>query len=108
MAQVEARDTLGFFTWTESPWHPFLLEWEAEVFPLQNQGNLEPVTRTFAPSYIEANYALPENEPDLALRPNAGAVTSAANVYSGSIVLTPYATDSLLQRLETWREKQLL
>ena len=107
VAQMKARNTLGFFTWSP-PWHPFLLEWEVEVFPVHNQGNLHASTRSFDPSFIASSYELAEHEPDLVLKEQEGAVTRAANVYTGSVVLTPYAGSSLMQRLEAKLKNQLV
>ncbi|GHO90560.1 hypothetical protein KSF_006080 [Reticulibacter mediterranei] len=84
----------GFNTWTRQPWNPFLLEWVVEVFPLNDQGNLHPETEEYQQGFITSNYTLPENQPDLSPLP-ARTLVKAANVYSGTSILTSYAQSNL-------------
>ncbi len=90
---------VGFSTWTQQPWNPFLLKWEVEVSPLSNQSNLHPATGAYQPSFITSNYALPENQPDLSLLAGQGALIKAVDVYSGSSILTSYAQSHLKEQL---------
>jgi hypothetical protein len=89
----------GFSTWTQQPWNPFLLEWEVEVSPLSNQGNLHPEAEAYQPNFITGNYTLAENQPDLSLLAGQGALIKAVDVYSGSSILTPYAQSQLKEQL---------
>ncbi len=103
-AVIDANNTqtgAGFNTWTQQPWNPFLLEWEVEVFPLNDQGNLHPETEEYQQDFITSNYTLPENQPDLALSPNRTLV-KAANVYSGTSILTSYAQSQLKEQVAAY------
>ncbi len=91
--------SVGFSTWTRQPWNPFLLEWEVEVSPLSNQGNLHPETEAYQPDFINSNYTLAENQPDLSLLAGQGALIKAVDVYSSSSILTPYAQSQLKEQL---------
>ena len=98
---------IGFSTWEEQPWHPFLLEWEVEVFPLQNGCNHGTYNHQYDAEFITDNYTLKENEPELSLQYGKGAVLKAANVYSGRSILTPHAGIKLKEKIEVYLKKQL-
>ena len=91
----------GFHQWTEQPWHPFLLQWEVEVFPARYLGNLDPANWAYLPDFVRENYDLPENAPDLTLPSSLPKhfLTRAANIYRGSSILTPFVTDLAQERL---------
>lgn len=99
---------IGFSVRTEQPWHPFLLEWEVEVFPVESQCNHHPESGRYAPDFIAGNYNLAENSVDLSVKPGKGAITRAANVYTGVSILTPHAGVQLKASLEDYLQKQLL
>ncbi|MCZ8065345.1 MAG: hypothetical protein O9287_05270 [Microcystis sp. LE17-20D] len=99
---------IGFSTWEEQPWHPFLLEWEVEVFPLQNGCNHCIYNHQYDAEFITGNYTLKENEPELSLQYGKGAVLKAANVYSGRSILTPHAGIKLKEKIEVYLKKQIL
>lgn len=99
---------IGFNTWEEQPWHPFLLEWEVEVFPLQNGCNHGIYNHQYDAEFITGNYTLKENEPELSLQYGKGAVLKAANVYSGRSILTPHAGIKLKEKIEVYLKKQIL
>ncbi len=108
--QIENNKTgeyIGFSTWEEQPWHPFLLEWEVEVFPLQNCCNHGTYNHQYDAEFITDNYTLKENEPELSLQYGKGAVLKAANVYSGRSILTPHAGIKLKEKIEVYLKKQL-
>ncbi|TRU82289.1 MAG: hypothetical protein EWV76_04890 [Microcystis novacekii Mn_MB_F_20050700_S1] len=108
--QIENNKTgehIGFSTWEEQPWHPFLLEWEVEVFPLQNGCNHGIYNHQYDAEFITGNYTLKENEPDFSLQYGKGAVLKAANVYSGRSILTPHAGIKLKEKIEVYLKKQL-
>ncbi|WP_233271165.1 hypothetical protein [Microcystis aeruginosa] len=108
--QIENNKTgeyIGFSTWEEQPWHPFLLEWEVEVFPLQNGCNHGIYNHQYDAEFITGNYTLKENEPELSLQYGKGAVLKAANVYSGRSILTPHAGIKLKEKIEVYLKKQL-
>ncbi|REJ50662.1 MAG: hypothetical protein DWQ58_14945 [Microcystis aeruginosa TA09] len=109
--QIENNKTgeyIGFSTWEEQPWHPFLLEWEVEVFPLQNGCNHGTYNHQYDAEFITDNYTLKENEPELSLQYGKGAVLKAANVYSGRSILTPHAGIKLKEKIEVYLKKQIL
>ena len=109
--QIENNKTgeyIGFSTWEEQPWHPFLLEWEVEVFPLQNGCNHGIYNHQYDAEFITGNYTLKENEPELSLQYGKGAVLKAANVYSGRSILTPHARIKLKEKIEVYLKKQIL
>ena len=99
---------IGFSVRTEQPWSPFLLEWEMEVFPIESQCNHHPESGRYAPDFIAENYYLAENSVDLSVKPGKGAITRAANVYTGASILTPHAGVQLKADLEDYLQKQLL
>lgn len=92
----------GLSTWIQQPWNPFLLEWEVEVSPLSQSSNLHPETTSYAPDFINSNYTLPADQPDLSPLPDKNTLIKAANVYSGSSILTPYAAENLKGQLEDY------
>lgn len=96
---------IGFFNWCYQPWHPFLLEWEVELFPLQNKGNQN---GHYAPDFITSNYRLAENGVELTVQPGQGEMRQGANVYRGTSLLTSYVGSRLRPQLERYLEKQLV
>ena len=101
-------ESIAFRVWKEEPWNPFLLEWQAEMFPVESGGNLDPGSGDYSASYITDNYILAENSVDLSARPGRGFVTKAAAVYSGRSILTPHAPDQLKAQLAAYLQEQLL
>lgn len=102
----EIKEGIGFSTWTQQPWHPFLLEWQVEIFPIENLGNLNPDSRNYARNFSISNHKLIEKEPGLAIQEGQGRITEAANVYSGRSILTPHAGIQLKNQIEAYLVKQ--
>ncbi|MEE8059518.1 MAG: hypothetical protein V3T17_17035 [Pseudomonadales bacterium] len=92
------EEKTGYDTWTMQPWHPFLLEWEVEVFPLAEAGNLKSDKRRFDPAFINTNFELAENSPKLSVKSNKSVIKAAA-LYRGRSVLTPYAKEQLIKTI---------
>ncbi|MEM9685856.1 MAG: hypothetical protein AAF934_02925, partial [Bacteroidota bacterium] len=92
------EEKIGYDSWSEQPWHPFLLEWEVELFPMELGGNLDVDNRDFDTSFITANYTLEENSPELSVQ-SSKSVVNAATIYSGRSVLTPYAKKNLTKTM---------
>ena len=90
----EGEEAIGFNTWTRQPWHPFLLEWEVEVFPVANGGNLNIDNARFSGGFINDNFILNENQPELSINNQVSTVQVAA-IYRGRAILTPYARQEL-------------
>ncbi|WP_369226773.1 hypothetical protein AB5J52_39805 [Streptomyces sp. R39] len=87
-------------TWQTQPWHPLLLQWEAEFFPAGPNGNLNPAGRDFHTDFVTAAYTLPADQAELRPRAAGGAVLAkAANVYTGAAVLSPSARPLLAARI---------
>jgi hypothetical protein len=100
--EVDPTGNFAFSKWDKQPWNPFLLEWEVEVFPLANKSNLDPKTRRYASDFISDNFTVSENQVDLSLKPDNGAITTAANIYSGRSILTPHAGIRLKKQIEAY------
>lgn len=93
------KESIAFSTWGKPPWHPFLLEWEVEVFPIESQGNnLKSDSRNYKDNFIISHYTLSEKEPDLVKKQEV-ARAKAANVYSGRSILTPHAGIQLKEQI---------
>ncbi len=99
------KESIAFNTWTQNPWHPFLLEWEVEFFPTYNKGNLYSDSRSYKQDFITKNYTLAEHEVDLSILKNGDKTTQSANVYSGYSILTPHAGIQLKKKLEDYLQK---
>jgi hypothetical protein len=108
IARAAVGETIAFGTWSRPAWNPFLLEWEIEFFPLSSRSNLRPETRHYLPDFISSNYDLAASAPDLVVLPGKGAILEAANVYSGSSILTPYAGVRLGGELAAFLRQQVL
>lgn len=104
----QSDENIAFGVWTEQPWNPFLMEWEAEVFPVESGSNLESETGNYQPDFINRNFTLKEDDVDFSVRERRGTATKAANVYTGSSILTPYAGIQLTTQIEAYLKEQLL
>jgi hypothetical protein len=110
------RERIGFSTWTEQPWHPFLLEWEVEVMPLKGKySDLDrdadlpvPLTRNYDSGCITNNYQLAKDAVDLTIKPGQETLAKEANVYSGRSILTPHAQIQLREQIDDFLQKELL
>ncbi|MEV4254345.1 hypothetical protein AB0J52_14430, partial [Spirillospora sp. NPDC049652] len=88
--------------WKNQPWHPVLLQWEAEFFPVGTGGNLDTGRRDYAPDYVTANYELPATGVELRSRTGREATRKAANIYTGTTILSPNARPVLSARVLTY------
>lgn len=103
----QTGEHIAFSRW-EQPWHPFLLEWEVEIFPIREGSNHINHNSNYDNKFITSNYILKENEPDISVQPGRGAIVKAANVYSGRSILTPHAGIKLKEQLEAYLKRDLL
>ncbi|GAA1893275.1 hypothetical protein [Actinomadura bangladeshensis] len=85
--------------WEHAPWHPVLLQWEAEFFPVKAGGNLDAAHREYAADYVTRNYALPDDGVELRARAGEAVPDKGANVYTGTTVLSPAARPVLSARI---------
>jgi hypothetical protein len=98
-AAAPMADPQATNVWQRQPWHPVLLQWEAEFYPIGPGANLDPRERRYAPTYITDNYELPGDGCELTLKPGRAVPRSAANVYTGTTVLVPSARSVLTARV---------
>ncbi|MEM9685878.1 MAG: hypothetical protein AAF934_03040 [Bacteroidota bacterium] len=94
-------EKVGYDIWSAQPWHPFLLEWKVELFPMSEGGNSDGDNRDFDTDFIIGNYSLEENNPELSVQSGKSVVSDAA-VFSGRTVLTPYAKKQLAQTITSY------
>ncbi len=97
-------------------WHPLFLEWEVEVLPLHEGGNVAAEHREFAPSFIDDNFTLQERSTELsAERPpeflsvdkdHAGMVAPSSTIFSGRSILTPHAVKVVRESIESFVPEQ--
>ena len=105
---------IGMSTWTEQPWHPFLLEWEVEVLPLRGKyqdrdtTTPHPQTRNYDAVCITKHYQLAKDAVDLTMRPGRSTLAREANVYRGRSILTPHAHIQLKQQMNDFLARALL
>ncbi|MFK3984346.1 hypothetical protein ACI2K4_28735 [Micromonospora sp. NPDC050397] len=92
-------DHPGLRSWTGQPWHPVMLHWEVEFFPARAGNNLDPSGRDFDPAFVTTNYTLPYGDRELRPRPGRDVLDTAANVYTGSTVLSASARPVLSTRI---------
>ena len=108
------QERIGFSTWTQQPWNPFLLEWEVEVMPLKGKykiakvGHHRSLSRAYDPKCISENYDLPENAVDLGIQPGQETLAKGSNRYYGRSILTPHAKLELIAQIRNFLEKRLL
>ena len=95
-------------TWQQPPWHPLLLEWEVEFYPLRLGNNLDPANLSYSPNFISASYELAEHEVELALKPERYFPDRGANTFSGTTILSPVARPVLQGRILDYLEKHAL
>lgn len=95
-------DAIGWHTWTQQPWHPFVLEWRVELSPLDEKNNLGEHHRAYAPDFITSNYQLEEDAVDLVLKPGKAAVEKAASMFTGGSILTPHAKLQLQHQIKAF------
>ncbi|GAB1819466.1 hypothetical protein [Herbidospora sp. RD11066] len=86
--------------WTGDPWHPLLLQWEAEFFPVAEGDNLSADQRDYEPYFVAHGYDLPLGSADLVSK--GGLLDKGANVYTGTTVLSPGARPVLAERVLTY------
>ena len=108
LEQSKTGEHIAFSHWQQNPWHPFLLEWEVEVFPIREGSNHRTYNSHYDNQFMTRNYALQENEADLSVQSGKGAILKAANIYSGRSILTPHAGMKLKEQLAAYLQKQIL
>ena len=107
-ANFTETNSIAVNIWRHQPWHPILLQWEVEFFPTREGNNLNPENRNYQRYFIRQNYTLAEKEVELQLKPGKIPPDKAANVYSGTTILSPAAKPILSERILLYLEKHLL
>lgn len=82
--------------------HPILLEWRAEVTPVQASRHLDPEHRRFDPDWVGDAFRLRQTDQDLVPGDPAALLYSGGLVYSGRSILTPSASTAMRAQLEGW------
>jgi len=100
------KDSIAFSSWTQQPWNPFLLEWKVEIHPVEYQNNLHPETRDYNQDFIQSNYILEQNATDLTIKTKK--VVRAANIYSGTCIVTTHASIKLNRELKPYSKNEFL
>jgi hypothetical protein len=86
-------------TWSHAPWHPMLLHWEVEFFPTSAGNNLDAGHRDYGQNFVTDNYTLASAEVELRSRAGRNVPDKAANVYSGTTILSPSARPVMSTRV---------
>ncbi|WP_447002261.1 hypothetical protein ACRAKI_21260 [Saccharothrix isguenensis] len=99
---VAFRDSDG------APWNPFQLEWQVELFPLRDKGNIQPQADSYDTGFITAHYGLSERDPDLVPADGSKAVAGAVTAYAGSAFLTKHAGQRLGRGLVEYLNNEVM
>ena len=93
---TDGKEKIGFSTWEEQAWHPFMLEWLVDVLPIHKCNNLSPGSRNYRPEFIQDNYRLTHSEGDCQTQSDASTRPTRLS-YSGSSILMPHAKEQHLK-----------
>ncbi|MBK8935744.1 MAG: hypothetical protein IPM76_26160 [Chloroflexi bacterium] len=98
---LEAADTerIGFRGQNRREWHPLLLEWQAELSPISDYGNMAPFSRRYLPDFIENNYALGELEQTFAAQSTLTTTSTSTSIFRGRTIMQPHAPRLFKERL---------
>jgi hypothetical protein len=106
---VEEKD--GFHLWQEQAWHPFRMDWQASIYPVNNLGNTRKDNKDYDSKFIENNFALPLYHPDLDAKVEQKEEQTICR-YQGSTLLTqqakPILQQALLRFITTVGDEELL
>ena len=86
---------------TRQPWHPFLLQWQSQLFTTQSQSNQHFNLGTYGSAFITDNYQAVAQDPDLSVKASKGRLTPSGDTYSGNSLLTQEANSLLKKAIET-------
>ncbi|MGP0064350.1 MAG: hypothetical protein ACLQGP_12220 [Isosphaeraceae bacterium] len=101
IALVDTSSDFGLNRWEAQPWDPFLLQWEVEILPIGDGGNLQPDTGAYSPNFITDNFELPPG-PELKVKSDRGGFQRTADIYTGTSILTSQAHLHLLEQLTAY------
>ncbi|WP_224371854.1 hypothetical protein [Hyalangium versicolor] len=91
-------------TWTQPPWNPFLMHWNAHVAPCGRADNGD-----FNSELLLKHYQLDLKAVDQRLKPGEeSAISDTDDTYQGISLLSPSAGPQVGQRILRWLESSLL
>ncbi|NEP00291.1 MAG: hypothetical protein F6K58_16745 [Symploca sp. SIO2E9] len=100
-------EKIGFQERSQQPWHPFMLHWSVQIFPVKHSD--DPSQDKYDSALITDHYQLPVNSPDLLLQPEAdNNFVDDAQLYAGACILTPSASILLKEQINSYLSKVLL
>jgi hypothetical protein len=120
--ESDPRNHLGFYEWSGQPWHPFMLEWSVELFPIKEKGSHSALNRHYDPDFFGTHYEFPHSDaPTLKTQHNFlkeevdlkskkslhDGLSQVANVYHGRSIMLDYAQPLLIDRLTSYCEKYI-
>ena len=85
---------------SRQPWHPFMLQWQAQLFNTLSHSNLHRDHGYYSEQFISDNYQANPLNPDLSLKPGKGKIAQGGDIYSGMSLLAPQADPLLKQAIE--------
>jgi hypothetical protein len=91
--------------WDKQPWHPILLQWEIEYFPVRQPFDADSPSGGYKDNFIEQHYVLPEQKVELELREGQLIPNKGSNVYSGTSILSPVAAPLVMERISSYLAK---
>ncbi|MBI1313835.1 hypothetical protein GC176_21285 [bacterium] len=100
--------TLGRRIQQSGDWHPLILEWQVEVFPLLERGNIHGDSADYDPGFITANYRIDGDACEYALREGGGRTVKGANTYRGQSILSPQSGNVLRDAVGAFLSKRLV
>ena len=106
IAAVKPTQRSNGLTMTDgAPQHPFLLEWEVELFPVKPGSNLDRDDRAYAPDYLSANFQF--DKARLLDLFSQAETLKAASIYNGRSILTPNAPIKLQSEMEAFFKERV-
>lgn len=95
---ADAEET-GFANNDGTQFEPILMEWQAEVWPLQQGFHEHAADGRYSPDYIISSHRFSAGHVDLEPIPGSGRVDAAAEVVSGRCILSGHAGTGLREQL---------
>lgn len=96
------KEKIGYNYCEKEPWHPLILEWEVELFPTKNKGNLLSDKREYSKDFITDNFKVDEHCLGLLPKDQALDCTKSAAIYRGATFITPGSKFMLAQDIKAY------
>lgn len=99
----------GFTKWTEQPWHPFLLDWSVQLYPIM-RGDVPQVVDLidYSSDCIQNRYDLGVNAIDLMPKPDTESRDEPAEGFMGTCLLSPDVFSLMLSKLRGYLNEQVM